>query len=43
MLISERLVVVTKRAFERKMREKREKSGFGIFLENPREVEKTLV
>ena len=43
MLILGRLVEVTERAFERKMREKREKSGFGIFLENPREVEKTFV
>ena len=43
MLIQMRLVEVTKATFERKMRENREKSGFGIFLENPREVEKTLV
>jgi len=34
---------VTKGVFERKMREKREKSGLGIFLENPREVENTFV
>ena len=43
MLISGRLVEVTEGAFERKMRENREKSGLGLFLENPREVEKTLV
>jgi len=43
MLILRGLVEVTKGAFERKMRENREKSGVGIFLENPREVEKTLV
>ena len=43
MLILSGLVEVTNGAFERKMREKREKSGFGIFLENPREVEKTFV
>ena len=43
MLISRSLVEVTKATFERKMRENREKSGFGLFLENPREVEKTFV
>jgi len=31
MLISRRLVEVTEREFERKMRENREKSGFGLF------------
>ena len=43
MLISRRLVEVTERAIERKMRENREKSGLGLLLENPREVEKTFV
>lgn len=43
MLISRRLVEVTEGAFEGKMREKQEKSGFGLFGENPREVEKTFV
>lgn len=37
------MVEVTKEVFERKMRENREKSGFGLFLENPREVENTFV
>jgi len=43
MLILRWLVEVTKRAFEGKMRENREKSELGLFGENPREVEKTLV
>ena len=43
MLILKRLVEVTEVAFEGKMRENREKSGFGIFLDNPREVENTFV
>jgi len=43
MLILGRLVEVTAGAIERKMRENREKSWFGLFLENPREVEKTFV
>ena len=43
MLILKRLVEVIEWVFERKMREKREKSGFGLFLENPREVEKPVV
>ncbi len=43
MLILRSLIEVTEGAFERKMRENREKTGFDIFLENPREVEKTLV
>jgi hypothetical protein len=43
MLILGRLVELTEGAFERKMRENRKKSGFGQFLENPREVEKTFV
>ena len=43
MLILERLVEVTERAFEEEKREKREKSGLGLFLENPREVEKSEV
>lgn len=41
--IQGRLVEMTKGAFERKMRENRKKSGLGLFLENPREVEKTFV
>ena len=43
MLILRRLVEVTGGAFEGEMRENREKSGFGLLLENPREVEKTFV
>jgi len=43
MLTLRRLVEVTKGVFERKMRENREKSGLGLFGENPREVEKTFV
>lgn len=43
MLILRRLVEVTERAFEGKKRENREKSGLGLFLEIPREVEKTVV
>ncbi len=43
MLILKRMVEVTKGAFERKKRENREKSGLGLFLENPREVENTFV
>ena len=43
MLILRSLVEVTKATFERKKRENREKSGLGLFLEIPREVEKTLV
>ena len=43
MLILRRLIEMTEGAFEREMRGNREKSGFGLFLENPREVEKTLV
>jgi hypothetical protein len=43
MLISRRLIEVNEGMLERKMRENREKSGLGLFLENPREVEKTLV
>jgi len=43
MLILSGLVEVTEWVFERKMRENREKSGFGLLLENPREVEKTFV
>ena len=39
MLILRRLVEMTKRAFERKMSENREKSGFGLFLENSRKTE----
>jgi hypothetical protein len=34
---------VIEKVFEGKMRENREKSGLGLFLEIPREVEKTLV
>lgn len=37
MLILGRLVKVTEGAFERKLRDNREKSGFGLFLENPRD------
>lgn len=43
MLILKRHVEVTERAFEEEKRVKREKSGLGLFLENPREVEKTFV
>ena len=43
MLILRRLVEVAEGAFEGIMRENLEKSGFGLFLENPREVEKTFV
>ena len=43
MLILSGLVEVTERAIERKMRENREKSGFGLFEYNPRVVEKTVV
>ncbi len=43
MLILRKLDKVTKGAFERKMRENRVKSGLGLFLENPSEVEKTFV
>ena len=43
MLILGIQVELTEGAFERKMRENREKSGFGLLLENPREVEKTFV
>ena len=43
MLILRSPVKVIKGVFDGKMREKREKSGFGLFLENPREVEKPVV
>ena len=43
MLITRRVVEVTKRVFEKKMSEIQKKSEFGLFLENPREVENTLV
>ena len=34
---------MTERAFDGNMRGNREKSEFGLFGENPREVEKTFV
>lgn len=43
MLILRRLDEMIEKVFEGKMRENREKSGFDIFLENPREVEKSFV
>ena len=43
MLILRRLVEMTERAIERKIKENREKSELGLFGENPRDVEKTLV
>ncbi len=43
MLILRSPVKVIKGVFDEKMREKREKSGLGLFLENPREVEKPVI
>ena len=37
------MVEVTRWAFERKIRENREKSELGLFGENPRETENTFV
>ena len=43
MLILRGRVEVTEWVFERNLRDDREKLGLGLFLENPREVEKTFV